>query len=34
MTLARRTAEIAIGILPIALVIALWHGIALSGIGG
>jgi ABC-type nitrate/sulfonate/bicarbonate transport system permease component len=32
MTAARRTAEIAIGILPIALVIALWHGIAMSGI--
>ncbi len=32
MTAARRTGEIAIGILPIALVIALWHGIAMSGI--
>lgn len=32
MTAARRTGEIAIGILPVALVIALWHGIAMSGI--
>ena len=32
MTAARRSGEIAIGILPIALVIALWHGIAMSGI--
>ena len=32
MTIARRSGEIAIGILPIALVIALWHGIAMSGI--
>jgi len=32
MTAARRTSEIAAGILPVALVIALWHGIALSGI--
>ena len=32
MTAARRSAEIAIGILPVALVIALWHGIAVSGI--
>src|SRR5438270_7557317 len=30
--IAHRTAEIAIGILPIALVLALWHGIAASGI--
>jgi NitT/TauT family transport system permease protein len=29
---ARRSGEIAIGILPIALVIALWHGIAASGV--
>jgi ABC-type nitrate/sulfonate/bicarbonate transport system permease component len=32
MTAARRSGEIAIGILPIALVIALWHAIAMSGI--
>jgi ABC-type nitrate/sulfonate/bicarbonate transport system permease component len=32
MTATRRIGEIAIGILPIALVIALWHGIAVSGI--
>ena len=32
MTAARRTGEIAIGILPILAVIALWHGIAMSGI--
>jgi ABC-type nitrate/sulfonate/bicarbonate transport system permease component len=32
MTAARRSGEIAIGILPIALVLALWHGIAVSGI--
>ena len=32
MTAARRASELAIGILPVALVIALWHGIALSGI--
>jgi ABC-type nitrate/sulfonate/bicarbonate transport system permease component len=32
MTAARRSGEIAIGILPIALVIALWHAIAVSGI--
>src|SRR5437763_3367969 len=30
--IARRSGEIAIGILPVALVIALWHGIAMSGI--
>jgi NitT/TauT family transport system permease protein len=30
--IARRAPEIALGILPIALVIALWHGIAVSGI--
>src|SRR5947207_15029166 len=30
--IARRSGEIAIGILPIALVLALWHGIAMSGI--
>ena len=30
--MARRGAEIAVGILPIALVLALWHGIAVSGI--
>jgi len=30
--IARRSAEIAVGILPVALVLALWHGIALSGI--
>src|SRR5437763_11326633 len=30
--IARRSGEIAIGILPIALVLALWHGIAASGI--
>ena len=29
---ARRTAEIAVGILPIALVLALWQGIVASGI--
>src|SRR5882724_9840674 len=28
---ARRSGEIAIGILPIALILALWHGIAVSG---
>ena len=32
MTAARRTGEIAIGILPVALMLALWHGIAMSGI--
>src|SRR3954470_6185008 len=32
MTAARRLGEVSLGILPIALVIALWHGIALSGI--
>jgi ABC-type nitrate/sulfonate/bicarbonate transport system permease component len=32
MSATRRIGEIAIGILPIALVIALWHGIAVSGI--
>src|SRR5204862_2893638 len=32
MTAARRSGEIAIGILPVALVLALWHGIAMSGI--
>jgi ABC-type nitrate/sulfonate/bicarbonate transport system permease component len=32
MTAGRRIGEIALGVLPIALVIALWHGIALSGI--
>ena len=32
MTLARRSGEIAVGIVPVALVIALWHGIAMSGI--
>jgi ABC-type nitrate/sulfonate/bicarbonate transport system permease component len=32
MTATRRIGEIAIGILPIALVIALWQGIAMSGI--
>jgi ABC-type nitrate/sulfonate/bicarbonate transport system permease component len=32
MTAARRTAEIAIGILPIALLLALWQGIAVSGL--
>jgi NitT/TauT family transport system permease protein len=31
MTLTRRAGEIAIGILPIALVLALWHAIAASG---
>jgi len=30
--IARRSAEIAVGILPVALVLALWHGVALSGI--
>ena len=30
--IARRSGEVAIGILPIALVLALWHGIAASGI--
>ena len=30
--IARRTGEIAIGILPIALILALWHGIAASGL--
>src|SRR2546423_2116654 len=30
--IARRSGEVAIGILPIALVIALWHGIAALGI--
>ena len=30
--IARRSAEIAFGILPVALVLALWHGIAASGI--
>jgi NitT/TauT family transport system permease protein len=29
--IARRAGEIAIGILPIALILALWHGIAVSG---
>ena len=32
MTATRRAGEIAIGILPVALVLALWHGIAMSGI--
>ena len=32
MTAGRRIGEIALGSLPIALVIALWHGIAVSGI--
>ena len=32
MTAARRIGEIAIGILPIALVLALWHALAVSGI--
>jgi ABC-type nitrate/sulfonate/bicarbonate transport system permease component len=32
MTAARRAGEIAIGILLVALVLALWHGIAMSGI--
>jgi NitT/TauT family transport system permease protein len=32
MTATRRIGEVAIGVLPIALVIALWHGIAVSGI--
>jgi NitT/TauT family transport system permease protein len=32
MTATRRIGEIAIGVLPIALVIALWHAIAVSGI--
>src|ERR1700676_724205 len=32
MTAARRLGEVALGVLPIALVIALWHGIAVSGI--
>ena len=32
MTLARRGGEFALGVLPIALVLALWHGIAVSGI--
>ena len=31
MTAARRTAEIAIGILPIALILALWYALAASG---
>lgn len=31
MTLTRRASEIAIGILPIALVLALWHAVAASG---
>jgi len=31
MTAGRRTVEIAIGILPIALLIALWHALAASG---
>jgi ABC-type nitrate/sulfonate/bicarbonate transport system permease component len=31
MTAGRRTAEIAIGILPIALLLALWHALAVSG---
>jgi ABC-type nitrate/sulfonate/bicarbonate transport system permease component len=30
--IARRAGEIAIGILPIALILALWHGIAVSGL--
>jgi ABC-type nitrate/sulfonate/bicarbonate transport system permease component len=30
--IARRSAEIAVGILPIALILALWHGIAVSGL--
>jgi ABC-type nitrate/sulfonate/bicarbonate transport system permease component len=29
---ARRTSEILIGLLPIALILALWHGIAASGV--
>ena len=32
MTAGRRIGEVALGILPVALVIALWHGIAVSGI--
>ena len=32
MTLGRRSAEAAVGILPIALVLALWQGLAVSGI--
>lgn len=31
MTIARRLGEVAIGILPIALVLALWQGISVSG---
>ena len=31
MTAGRRTVEIAIGILPIALLLALWHALAVSG---
>ena len=30
--MARRAAEVAVGILPIALVLALWQGIVASGI--
>ena len=32
MTIARRSGEILIGILPIAAIVALWHAIAVSGI--
>jgi len=32
MTAARRAGEIAIGVLPIALILALWQGLSLSGI--
>lgn len=32
MTAARRTVEIGLGILPIALLIGIWHGVAVSGI--
>jgi ABC-type nitrate/sulfonate/bicarbonate transport system permease component len=30
--IARRTGEVAIGILPIAMILAVWHGIAVSGL--
>src|SRR5258708_6153469 len=32
MTAGRRIGEVVLGILPVAMVIALWHGIAVSGI--
>ena len=32
MTASRRTAEIAIGVLPIVLILALWQGVSISGL--